>query len=95
VTPSDWAPVVHLWQPYAYHDPAYIVGNRDGLVMLRDAVQQAIDDGYGEANPYVADGEGYTLEVRCVKDTDHQAVPYTADDAAEDRPGVTRPWEAT
>lgn len=96
---SDWAPVVHTWQPYAHHEEAYIVGNRDGLIRLRNAIDVALrprdtSDTTVRTEVFIADGEGYDLIIQLVHDTDRLAVPYTADYAREhDESDSLKPWE--
>ena len=97
---SDWAPVLHLWQPFSYHDESYVVGNRDGLKRLRDALDialRSVDDANTTVRDtaYIADGEGYDLVIQLVADTTHLATPYTSADAIDWREDAVKPWEAT
>jgi hypothetical protein len=87
-------PVVHVWSQGAWHDSAYIVGDRDGLIKLRGAIDQAIKSGAASAEVFVIDGEGYNIEVKCVEDTKRLAVPYLESYAKEERTrkDVTFPW---
>jgi hypothetical protein len=60
-------PLLHVYGPYIYHNPAVLRGNREALIALRDAISRALetpDD--GEANVFAADGEGYTVLVQRV-----------------------------
>ena len=87
-------PVVHIWSQGAWHDSSYIVGDRDGLMKLRDALDQAIESGAATAEVFVSDGEGYDIDVTCVEDTKRLAVPYLESYAKEDRKNasIIFPW---
>lgn len=92
---ADAMPTVHLHAQAYWHDPAYVTGNRAGLLALR----QAIDEALGEAedssvNAFTSDGEGYDLRVRRVDGAQiHKlGLPYT-DEVARDRdPQAVWPW---
>lgn len=47
-----------------YHAPVIIVGNKDALIKLREAVDQAILHGNGKTEDvFETDGEGFTVYV--------------------------------
>jgi hypothetical protein len=85
---SGWIPaLLHVYSPRDHHDDAMLVGNKAGLIALRDAVDAAIkgDNGRGHADLFTADGEGFELRI-AMEDGDWQkspwrdmALPYTVD----------------
>lgn len=87
-------PVAHIYAQEAFHDEAFIVGNRDYLHALRDAITAALKGGFGKAEGFVSDGEGFDTMVVL---HDHPLgekwsqlqVPYTIDYARERR----QPWD--
>ena len=96
-------PVVHLHGQNAQHDAAYIVGNRDGLKVLRHLIDRALG-GAGDPNIneemsrylFVSDGESFPVSVRLLDRPfgdalwDRERMPYF-DEMARD----TRPWSET
>ena len=66
-------PVLHVWGQSYEHQPLLIVGNRDGLLALRGAIDVALDaplDDAGQAivkgpgdGPMCRDGEHYDVVV--------------------------------
>lgn len=86
--------IVHLYAQYAHHMEAYIMGDEQGLIALRDAINEAICPGKikSEVEVFCNDGEGYTIYVKLVPDVFHAntnrlPVPYTAD-YAQDKSGI-------
>lgn len=78
-------PVLHIIAQTYYHQPAFIVGNRDGLTALRDALNVALKSSRPvEAIVYPSDGEGYRVHVRCVGNCDDIPLGYTDRDACPD-----------
>lgn len=73
-----------------WHDEAYIVGTREGLEMLRIAIDHALANEYGQMETYTCDGEGYTVYVVTMieKQINAMPVPYTNDIAV-----VNKEWE--
>ncbi len=83
-----------MYAQKAWHDDAFIIGNRAALTALRAAIDQALEqpDGRGVTTEvFAADGEGYTVRVRRLLDEpwagfwERLAMPYTHAIAA-DRP---------
>ena len=75
---------LHIYAQAFWHEEAVIVGNRDALLALADAIQYAANvDGETHAEAFTADGEGYTVRVRLM-DYDGMRklrLPYTDEDA--------------
>lgn len=44
-----------------WHQEAYIIGNTEGLIELRDALDKAISEGESSINTMNVDGEGYII----------------------------------
>jgi len=85
LTPAEYdaLPWMHVHgQQYAWRDEARIVGTREALIGLRDAIDRALADKNGEAecDAIAGDGEGYAIEVRRVPRHTVQLarVPYMA-----------------
>jgi hypothetical protein len=58
--------VLHLHAQNQWHEDAHIVGNREGLLRLREAIAVVLDNhasgcGPVRAEAYAADGEAYNL----------------------------------
>ncbi|HEX7324324.1 MAG TPA: hypothetical protein VF292_03080 [Rhodanobacteraceae bacterium] len=97
-TPVDLGavPWLHLYAQPVYHDEAYVVGTRTGLLTLRHAIDAALaDDAHATATAecFVGDGEGYALRVAVVSQATvpHLAVPYTDSLAVEQRKSALWP----
>lgn len=69
-----------------WHDDASIIGNREALSKLRDAIDKALQDEEAVASSMTNDGEGYDVIIICKEnDWDEVAFPYTDEIAAERR----------
>ena len=100
--------LLHLYPGSSYHNDGYIVGNREGLLALRDAINRALDERLATTqimpkasgrNIFVKDGEGYEVQI-LLNDSPWQseewqklAVPYTSEDAAFFPNGTIYPQE--
>lgn len=77
---------LHIYAQAFWHEEAVIVGNRDALLALADAINVAVlsgDSGTESMEAFTADGEGYTVRVRLM-DYDGMRklrLPYTDEDA--------------
>lgn len=98
--------LLHIHAQPAQHDEAYIVGNRAGLLALRDAINQALLTGEATTpssldghEVMTADGEGYTVTVTCDNSAWNSPtwqaafLPYTRDWAQDRRDHAVRPWD--
>lgn len=92
--------VVHIYEQYAHHCDVIILGDKEGLRNLQNAVTQALDNPPdGKADVFCNDGEGYSIRVAMVNHIDDIPVAYTADYAA-DKKGISpanflNPFERT
>ena len=53
--------IVHLYSQEQAHDAAFIMGDLSGLIALRHAIDDALNQGSARVDLYTADGEGYPL----------------------------------
>lgn len=56
-------PIVQVYSQECPHEEAFIVGTKDGLTRLRQAIDEALEKSVSHADVFVSDGEGYTLGV--------------------------------
>ncbi|RIV26406.1 hypothetical protein D2Q93_04340 [Alicyclobacillaceae bacterium I2511] len=91
--------LLHLHAQQEWHQPAFILGNKAGLLALRNTIDTAIQQGSSHALTMTRDGEKFDLYV-LMDDTDWQseswrkaAVPYTEDAAVEQREEAVWPWD--
>lgn len=83
-TMADAPPLLHIIAQKAWHDPSFIIGTRDALERLKNAIDAALSDGVVHcAEVFAADGEGYSVIVRCVSYEQMDSVPlgYTSPEA--------------
>ena len=83
--------IVHIYSHYAHHTDAIILGDEQGLIALRDAINEAIYPGKrkSEVEVFCNDGEGYTIKIGCIdkERIDLMPVPYTASYAKDKSQG--------
>jgi hypothetical protein len=92
---------LHIYSQSAWHADAYIVGTRDALAHLRAKLSAILDGTNDETRRtqrtpfafFVNDGEGFRCEIRLETEEEmrHYAVPYTDEDARDERDGATWP----
>lgn len=71
----DDLPILHLIAQSRWHEPAFVVGNRAGLIALRNAIDAALARAEPAAEVMCRDGEGYRVHVRCVPADEMDAIP--------------------
>ena len=93
--------LLHVHAQWEWHEPAFILGNKTGLLALRNAIDVAIQQGSGRALTMTRDGEEYVIYV-LMDNSDWQseswrqaALPYTDSSAAEAREEAVWPWART
>ncbi|MCM3442684.1 hypothetical protein AB3Z07_02765 [Metabacillus halosaccharovorans] len=74
--------VLHIYAQDAWHQEAYIVGNKEGLLELRNAIDEALKSKEAVANVFPTDGEGYDAYVLLVDENEEDKfhslkLPYT------------------
>lgn len=65
---------LHVYGQCSYHDELVVCGTRAGLLALREAINQALEDkdtqqrgyGYGNSLAFQNDGEGFEVDVYCL-----------------------------
>lgn len=77
---------LHVYGPGAWHDPAYIVGDRGALLAMREAIDKALNLQAGVTTVFNNDGEGYGLYVLLAEGKTMQevALPYSEELARND-----------
>lgn len=78
-------PILHVYAQPSHHFEAHIIGTRDALLSLRQAIDAALQNIHEDACVFASDGEGYSCVVRCVAE---QWAPALAPEYS-DFPG---PW---
>jgi|WetSurMetagenome_2_1015567.scaffolds.fasta_scaffold27392_3 hypothetical protein len=93
-TPRSYEyPVVHVWQQLMWHCDGYIIGNREGLSNLKDAIEDALKNNQSKSQVFSSDGEGYDIKIICTEETEHLAVTYTDEIAQEKSEHAIFPWD--
>jgi hypothetical protein len=76
-------PYLHVYGQKYPHAVAGIVGNREALERLSDALERALSLDYANGKPsrieaFTNDGEGYSVSVRCIESKFQELeLPYT------------------
>ena len=79
---------MHINAQAAWHDPAFIVGNKAAMLALREALDRCLSTGKSQsAKVFAADGEGYSVIVCLASDEQMETVPlgYTDECCRDDR----------
>ena len=93
--------LLHIYSQEQWHDDAFIVGNRLGLEVLREAITRALEAGRASSGSdlFVTDGKGYAVKIIC-EDSRWQeeswcslSLPYTDELAKDDRPNREVPYD--
>jgi hypothetical protein len=80
---------LHIYGQDAWHDSAYIVGDRQSLVALLDCLAEALYSGEAtKFNSFTNDGEGYSIEVIPLDEPQMETMrlPYHGDIAIDNNP---------
>lgn len=84
------AGVAHIIAQSYFHQPAFLIGDREGLERIRDAIAQALETGEARRGIFAQDGEGYGVHVLCVTEAEMDGVPYGYTDT--EMCGERGPW---
>lgn len=78
---SKYTKVLHVFSQYSWHDDLMIVGDKEGLIALREAIDKAIKGKWGQSRATVNDGEEFGIMVGQLHSTevDDFQTPYVAD----------------
>lgn len=96
---KDHSGLLHIYGQEYYHDETYIVGDREALVSLKKAIEDALETGRGSAEFFTSDGEGYDANIILREDKwesefwTNLALPYAAGHAEDKRPHAVAPAE--
>ncbi|WP_077301388.1 hypothetical protein [Virgibacillus pantothenticus] len=77
---TDHLGVCNIYAQDSWHTESFIIGNRQGLIDLRNAIDEALKNKVGEANLFPSDFEGYTTYIALLEDENKFAdlcMPYT------------------
>ncbi|OHB90222.1 MAG: hypothetical protein A3D89_03645 [Planctomycetes bacterium RIFCSPHIGHO2_02_FULL_52_58] len=91
--------LLHIYSQYSEHADTCIIGNRQGLEALRDAISSVllffVSPCSSSMDAFVGDGEGFSCHVIKLPGVDFSslAVPYIAEYANETRPNAIPPWK--
>lgn len=55
--------LLHIYSQYIAHTEAWVVGNREGLISLRNAIDAALNQGSASTEVTAADNESYKVIV--------------------------------
>jgi len=92
-------PILHIYSQDFYHYDAYLVANREALIVLKAGIEEALSSGDIALEMSAADGEGYKLKIQLIdkpiesEDWENAALPYSDDSARDKRPNVIWPWQ--
>ncbi|MCY7500445.1 hypothetical protein [Bacillus pumilus] len=80
---KDKDKICHIYAQKSWHMDSYIIGNREGLIELKSAIDQALKSNVGQAELFPSDLEDYTTYVALVNDKeelDSLIMPYIDED---------------
>jgi hypothetical protein len=60
---------LHIYAQCFEHDEAYIVGTREDMQQLRDALDRALASNASSEQFFTSDGEGYSLHIQVVPES--------------------------
>lgn len=90
-------PISHVFSQYSENAPVYFIGNKLGLLKLKEAIDKALSSssGIGQSYALSADMEEFPISAILVEDSrgswEDMELPYTAYYSADNRPGVLSP----
>lgn len=86
---------LHVYGPGAWHDDSNLIGDREALTKLRDAINVALEKGQSTMLSFTTDGEGYNLNICLMeqKNLDKMALPYIEEIASDHKENVVHPWQ--
>ncbi|MGM0757660.1 MAG: hypothetical protein ACQETN_16145 [Bacillota bacterium] len=86
-TDDDVLELCNIYAQQTYHFEACILGNRKGLLELRNAIDRALETGRSVAHLYPSDFEGYETYIALVDDEQRfkkLTTPYVEEYVQED-----------
>jgi len=77
---SKFKRTLHVYSQGFCHDPAGILGTKESLLSLRNAIDKAIEtEGVSSCLQFTKDGEGYSFLVSCRELNENDGLPYSLD----------------
>lgn len=91
--------ITHIYAQDYWHDNSFIVANKEGLLALKRAIEEALKEQHAKADVMTADGEGYSTHILCLQE-DWQSekwqklmLPYTDECAKDSRENMIQPCQ--
>lgn len=86
--------LIHVYGQLSWHEDVYIVGTKESLSRLRDALDAAILAKTACCSAVVNDGEGYDIFVAIDEriSQGNYGVPYASEHAKEKNKDAIFPW---
>ncbi|MFU0789835.1 hypothetical protein [Virgibacillus proomii] len=91
---TDHLGVCNIYAQESWHMESFIIGNKQGLIELKNAIDKALKNKIGEADLFPSDLEGYTTYVALVEDEEKFAnlcMPYTNEPGVDTDENSTHP----
>lgn len=60
--------IIQVYPAYDHHSEVVIIGNKEALENLTQALKEAIENGKSQASVWASDGEGYDILIKQVDD---------------------------
>ena len=77
---------LHILPQQFWHEPAFVVGDCEGLLILKNAIERALADGEAFSDcVFATDGEGYNIAIACRENMDDVPLGYVGEYAEDKR----------
>lgn len=86
---------LHIYGQLYQHSDCYVLATKNDLKAFAEQLLAACDGKSVSSNYFTADGEGYTVRVSVVEDSDLDVtrLPYTSDQSVDTRTSVKDAWQ--
>jgi len=87
---------LHIYGQTYPHDHAFLVGNKEALKALREAIDAALNNQAGGTTVFATDGEGYDVKVYCEEEEEYwgkSKLPYNDRDMFIEYDEDVGPWD--
>lgn len=86
---------LHIYGQLYQHSDCFLLATRDGLEALIKQLERARDYGTATGDYFTADGEGYTLRIAVVEESelDTTRLPYMSNHSKDTRRGIKAEWD--
>ena len=86
---------LHIYGQLYQHSDCFLLATKDDLDTLIKQLEKARDYGIATCDYFTADGEGYTLHIAEVEESDlgNTRLPYMSDQSADCRRGIKVEWD--